>query len=165
MVIVIMVIKSIKDNDVDKSLAITKIYLLTKDLEKKYPNYKEWFLNKQVPESLNSIRRNIFFSIDGNKVTGVSCVKNYDDEKKLCTLFVDKDYRNCGIGDELIKKSIEFLGCSKPILTINSQEVKEFKNIIKKYNWNITDSISNLYNPGESEIIFNGKSDIKKRGL
>ena len=76
-----------------------KIYETTKYLENDYPNYKKWFIEKQLKEVLEG-RREILFLEENNEIIALACLKK--EENKICTLYVKEEYRNKGIGTELI---------------------------------------------------------------
>lgn len=63
----------------------------TQPLKTYYPNYEEWFLQKQIP-GLYQGTRDIFLSIDQNKIIGIANVKN-EEEKKICTLYITPSYQ------------------------------------------------------------------------
>ena len=134
------------------------IYQITDHLCKHYPRHREWYFSTQLPESINSDKRNILFVRDENnkdKIIAMSCLKN-DNEKKICTLYVLPEYRNKGIGTKLIEESMNWLGTTKPFATIANDNLKELIPIIKKYNWELVEVLNNVYNDFSHELCFNG---------
>ena len=121
---------------------IDEIYELTKEIENYYPNYKEWFYNKQIKEEN---RKTIYLRKD-NKIIGIVNLKK--DENKLCTIFIHKDYRNMGVSKILLDETFKYLETFKPYLTCNEKNLIFLNPIIKKYNWKKTGKL-------EKEIIFN----------
>ena len=79
--------------------------------------------------------REIVFCLNNDVPIGVVFLKNSKEEKKICTIYVEKTYRNIGIGTKLLLKSFAFLNTTKPLITMPEYKVKEFDNIIKNYNW------------------------------
>jgi hypothetical protein len=93
-----------------------------KEKEFLYPNFKKWF-NKILIENYNSPnKREIFICINKEKllinICGVMILKKYKKEKKICTLYIEKNFRNKKIGSQMIKKSFEYLETNKPLITI-----------------------------------------------
>lgn len=134
----------INDKDMFDELS-NEIYNLTSFLGKTYINYKKWFYDKQINGCLEG-KGNIFFiKNENNNIVAAFCVKNDLDEKKICTLYVDSNYRNMGYGSILFDKCFEYLGTNKPLITINKKHLSYFKYIINKYDFNLTNIIDNEY--------------------
>ena len=167
-------IESLKDytNLLDEeeflNLAI-QIYKVTNFMCKDYPNYKNWYFEKQL-SSIKDDERNIFFirnPKNKNEIIAVSSLKRNNEEKKICTLYVIKEFRGLGIGSKLIEKSLKWLNTKNPVFTFPDYKLEIFKPIIEKYNWELTEVIDNLYNEGIKELCFNGKTlnTIKKYNI
>ena len=97
-----------------------------KEKEFLYPNFKKWF-NKILIENYNSPnKREIFICINKEKllinICGVMILKKYKKEKKICTLYIERNFRNKKIGSQMIKKSFEYLETNKPLITIPEEE-------------------------------------------
>ena len=109
-----------------------------------YSDYKEWFYNKHIKEKN---RKTIY--IKNNCLIGIINLKK--EEKKICTIYVKEEYRRNGISDILLEEAFKYLGTMKPYITIHKDNLKYFKDIIKRYNWrkcgNINDEI--LFNKEE----------------
>lgn len=119
-----------------------------------YLKYQEWFFNKQLPETLNSSKRNILFVQDNSKIIAVSCLKKDSKEQKICTLYVTPSYREKGIGSMMLTKAMEWLETTKPYITIRDYKLAMFKLFIQKYNWELTEVIQ--VNSKEKEFCYNG---------
>lgn len=117
-----------------KSTDYHKIYQSLSDLEQIYHNiFKKWFYSKVVKN-----HRDIYVVIDQDKYIAVMILKNDHIESKICTLWVDSEYRNCGIGTQLIKKAINVLDCKKPKMSVNKVAYDTFKPLINKFGFDIT---------------------------
>ena len=134
-----------------------QIYNLTKHLNNSYPNYKDWFYNKQLKESLSPNRNILFVRNKNNQVVGVASLKNTKEEKKLCTLYIKKEYRNQKITTELIKESFEYLETTRPLITFSENKLSMFENIINKYNWELIQIEENIYTNDNREYCYNGR--------
>lgn len=62
-----------------------------------YPDYKNWFLNKQIPGIYDG-SRNIIIAHDEENILGFVSLKKENLEKKICTFYVSKIYRKNKIG-------------------------------------------------------------------
>lgn len=135
------------------------IYDATKSITSDYPNYRDWFYHRQIPGIFRS-SRDVLFVRDNDKIIAVSCLKKAPDEKKICTLYISKDYRGKHIGSSLIEESMNFLGTTRPLITFPDYEYKMFEPFIDKYNWNLTESVFGVYNK-RKELCFNGELNKK----
>lgn len=156
-------IESLKDyNNLSKEELIklaTKIYDIVDFISKDYPAHKNWYFNKQLPETIEGNNRNILFVRNPknyDEIISMACLKSDDEEKKICTLYVSDKYRGLGIGTMLIEQSINWLGTAKPLVTIAEYKLEMFRPIIEKYNWELIEVVSNLYNASHKELCFNG---------
>lgn len=134
-----------------------EIYQLTKHLNKIYPEYKEWYYNKQIKGCLDLNRNIIFIRNNEDNIIGISSLKKTEEEKKICTLFILEAYRNKGIKKILLEKSFEYLETEKPLITISEENLDIFKNTIKEYNWKLVEIIDGIYKSNNREFCFNGK--------
>ena len=140
--------------DVIKKL-IDEVLLISIQVKYDYPDYKNWFLNKQVTGLYDNTRNIIIAHIDG-KLVGFVSLKKTESEKKICTFYVEKRFRRNQIGLKLVEKSIEYLETEQPLITIPMDKLNEFIKIGNKYNWKVTNIIENLYRINNPEVIVNG---------
>lgn len=142
--------------NMDIDFLINNILRITVNAKKEYPNYANWFINKHIPGLYNG-NRDTIIAVDKNKqlIVGVCNIKK-GKEKKICTLYLDPSYRRNKLGDQLVRIAVEELECDKPLITMPSTSIGQFKNIIKTFDWQITDVVKNMYKDNTNEIIFNG---------
>lgn len=133
---------------------LNQVLIETIQYKSDYPDYEDWFWEKQV-RGLFDGYRDIIVAIKNGKVIGISNIKNTASEKKICTLTVDKKYRMKSVGSKLIDISIAILGVSNPVITMSIDKLSEFNKIIKKYNWVITGVKKDLYQEDVDEVIIN----------
>ena len=141
-------------DDLKGQQLLEKLYNVTKGLEPDYPNHYHWFHEKFCKE-LDGKVREIIFCLNNEVPIGVVFLKKSKEEKKICTIYVDKEYRNIGIGTHLLLKSFTFLNTTKPLITMPEYKVKDFEKIIRSYNWEKTEIIESCYSD-KNEVIFNG---------
>lgn len=133
---------------------LNQVLIETVKYKNDYPNYEEWFWDKQV-RGLFDGNRDIIVAIKNNKVIGISNIKNTSEEKKICTLTVDKRYRMKTVGSKLVDISTLMLGTTTPVITMSMDKLSDFSGIIKKYNWEITGVKKELYKEDVYEVIIN----------
>ena len=142
------------------------IYMITNFNCDDYPKYKKWYFTKQLPDTISCDERNILFvrnPQNKDEIISMACLKRNDKEQKICTLYVLDKYRNMGIGTKMIEESIKWLGTTKPFITLPDYKLEMFKPFIIKYNWELTEIVSNLYNNKTKEFCFNGTLTNSKK--
>lgn len=150
-------LSEMKNNSKNFSTAVYEIYRLTSYIHEQYPNHLEWFYGKCIPRVLDGTGEIIFY-LDGYQIIGVSILKNDSLEKKICTFMISEEYRKKGYSKLLLEDSFQFLGTTKPVITIPKFRIPEFQSIIDAYGWEQTEEITNYSSP---EYGFNTKL-IKK---
>ena len=142
-----------------------------------YPNFDEWFdkVLKEIEED-NTKREILFFTnIDnyGLQIEGIAILKNTEEEKKICYLYIFsfKDI------DNIFEEIYNYLGTETPLLTVEKeifenrykyilQPVNEEVRKRRKLNFNLTSIVPDKYVKGKTELIFNeiGKEPIDLKG-
>lgn len=132
-------------------------YSATDCLCQDYPKYFEWYWSKNFPRVFNGTGEIVVCIIDDN-IAGIASLKKINTEKKICTFFVVKEYRGQHVATKMLEYIFEYLGTSKPLITITDYKVLSFVPIIKKYNWKLTQITSKgYYNNASCEFVYNGK--------
>lgn len=131
-----------------------QLYYITDHLSQDYPQHKDWFFNKHIPQIGNG-REVIYITAYGN-ICGVAFLKNTVSEKKICTFYVAEYSRNIGIGSALLKASFGYLQTERPLISMPKYKVRFFLYYVYKYDWKITQILSNYYNNENDEVVFNG---------
>jgi len=143
---------------------------LTRDILNSYEGHYEWLQNKYFPGLLQGTR-GYSFAIDTNSkyyvktrrlgsmpvyvLAGCSLLKNEPDEKKLCCLFVDPQYRGQKIASTLIENSFELLETNKPVMTVSEQNLSQLQKLIDRYGFELTSVKESIYKPGVKEYYYN----------
>lgn len=152
-------IEKLSDYIADKEqyeILANQVYYLTDHLSSDYPKHYEWFFQKHLPFVGNG-EREVFFIRKYGNVCGVAFLKNTHEEKKICTFYVAEHGRNMGVGRNLMKASIDFLGTETPMITMTKEKVPHFIHFIKNYNWIITQIVDGYYVKDADEVVFNGQ--------
>ncbi len=145
-------------SDKNFSKAVLAIYLQTTYNNDQYPEYLKWFYTVNLPRILKG-KGDIIFYLDGLEVVSLATLKNTD-EKKICTLLVNEDYRKKGYSKQILEDSFEYLQTDTPLITIPTKRLDEFNKIIDAYNWKETSRTDEYYS---EEVIFNSPKTIKKK--
>jgi len=133
---------------------VDELYNITAHLETDYPNYKKWFYNIHINGCILGNRNTIFITYK-NKIVGLVNLKK-EEEVKISTIYVLEEFRNKNISNILLEQALNYLETTTPFITINQNKLFMFENIIKKYNWELTEIVSNYYKEGSIEYCFNG---------
>ncbi len=144
---------------VDAPLARSLLFHLQSflsDLALEYPFFCEWL--ETVFDELQLTDKRIvvlYCGINIFDIKGVAILKTTDAEKKICTLRVQKAFRNRGIGTILLKKSQELLAEKRPLITVSGIHLKEFAPFLKKNGFVLKNKVKSLYRRGSCEYFFN----------
>lgn len=133
---------------------IISILNITLPIKQEYPEYKNWFMNTHVPNL--GIKRNILFATYKNNIVGVVNIKSDEEEKKICTLYVEKGFRFRKVGTTLLNMAFNILETNKPLITISDSKIYDLKKFIVKNNWEVSQKLDNFYTYNNNEYVFNG---------
>ena len=142
---------------------------LTRDILDSYDGHWDWLQNKFFP-GLQEGKRGYSFAIDSDSkqiinlkrgvmpvyaLAGCALLKDEPDEKKLCCLFVDPNYRGQKIASKLVEDSFEVLKTNKPVMTVSQQNLNMLQKLIDRYGFELTSVKESVYKPGVKEYYYN----------
>lgn len=131
-----------------------------------YPNFRDWFAKTVMPE-ICTPRRHIYVAAPAtrqNTLAGIMILKNSWEEKKICTLFVDKAYRSRQLGTKLLDRAIETLGTERPVITVSAIHRAEFEGLFQKFGFAPYQGYSGYYREGVTEYAYNGPIEPYMQG-
>ena len=135
---------------------IAESYMITDWICKDYPLHCDHFYSKYVPCVFDG-EREIISCYIGGKIVATAFLKKDESERKISTLYVKPEYQRQGVATILIEKCFEWLGTTKPLITIADYKLDQFSGIIKKYAWKETQVLdAGYYNDHSREHVFNG---------
>jgi len=138
------------------------VLVLSMKVKDDYLDYRTWYQTIQIPGIYNGTR-NIIIAHIKERIVGFISLKKTSEEKKICTFYVEKNFRRNKIGMLLAAKAVEYLEEDKPLITIPLDKLNEFAHIAAKYYWQISDIKENLYRLNNPEVIVNG--ELKQENL
>jgi ASC-1-like (ASCH) protein/GNAT superfamily N-acetyltransferase len=139
------------------SQIVSESYNLTDWICDDYPQHFNWFYVKVLPEIFSG-RREIISCYFKNHIAGIAILKCDATERKICTLYVSKEFRDQGIGTLLMNESFKWLETTKPLISIADCKVKMFEKIIKNFDWQLTQVLDvGYYNDHSKEFVYNGE--------
>ena len=122
------------------------------NLRKCYPQFSEWYDSKILPNLDNDTRR-IFLATNNGEFSGALILKRTDEEKKVCTLFVnEKKNRHKNLGLDFLRIASEELETYKLPITI-SDEAKSYFFNSNSFNFQTKYVKENLYAKNMKEYI------------
>ena len=133
---------------------VEAVYLFLSDLCSEYSNFRQWYHDTVVPGLANG-ERLIYAVTDNDAIVAVLILK-YADEKKICTLRVAENHRHQGIASMLLTLAFRELQCTKPLITVSSYHIDEFKPLLEKSGFVLYAKYPNFYKWGITEYAFNG---------
>lgn len=134
--------------------AVRAVYEFLSDLCGEYNNFRQWYYGTVAP-GLASGKRLIYAVTDNETIIAVLILKNAD-EKKICTLRVAENYRHQGIASMLLNLAFRELQCTKPLITVSSYHIDEFKPLLEKNGFILYAKYPNFYKWGITEYAFSG---------
>lgn len=147
-------LSTFKNDSIIFNKLVEEILKVTLPVKKQYPNYKNWFLNKHIPQV--GINRETIIAVSKNTIVGVANTKCDNSEKKLCTLYIKEGFRFNKIGTTLLNMAFEILGTNKPMITISDDVIFYLRRFINKNNWELSEKLDNFYSYDHNEYVFNG---------
>ena len=132
-------------------------YSVTDFICKDYPKHFEWYWSKEIPRVFNGTGEIVICTINNN-VAAVAFLKKDATERRICTFLVVESYRGKYIATKMLEYAFRYLGTTKPLITIADYKLPMFEAIIKKYNWELTQTMNEgYYNNTSRELVYNGK--------
>lgn len=142
-----------------------EIFELTKPVTQNYPGYAEWFQKTFMLGLYKKERLYIVAQDLNNQLLGCALVKKTPQEEKLCTLFVDKKYRRCGIGRQLLAQTIKVLG-KRPLISVSDQSMPQMQPLLDEFGFHLSSQKKDVYRPNHTEFYFNDtRADAIQKGL
>ena len=129
---------------------------VTKATESIYPGAEKWFKEKFLDGLKRQERMYVVALNDDQTLAGFALLKNTEEEKKICTLFVASQFRRRGVGRQLIQQSITALG-TVPLITVSQQTLSQFSGLLKRCGFHLSAQKKGVYNPKDTEYYFNDK--------
>ena len=126
-----------------------------------YPKSRKWLFDKVIPD-VNSRKRKIIFLMDDTETIKKGCliIKDYPDEKKICTIWVNSKFKNEyeDIIRALIDRAIVNLKVDMPLVTLSSKckYLEIYDKIFKDYGFLLLDVKDDYYIKGIKEYCYNG---------
>lgn len=165
-------------NSMEYNISDERFYIQVRDLTKtianSYAEHFNWLDNKffkALREKNNNTRGysfavdyanfidfpygSLFDTVGTYKLAGCVLLKNEPEEKKLCCLFVDPNYRGQKIASKLIENSFELLNTTKPLMTVSQQNLGMLQKLIDRYGFELTSVKESIYKPGVKEYYYN----------
>ena len=152
---------------------LKKTFFNIQKIDERYPDFENWLekVYKEIDED-NSKREillltNFTSTILQMEIEGIVILKNTEEEKKICYLFLTYPY---SYREEMYDGIFEYLGTKTPIISMEKLIFKEkYLGFLKPYfpeneklNFKLTSIVPNKDVQGKTELIFNevGKDEI-----
>ena len=138
---------------------------LTKSINDTYPEQTKWFKEKFITGLQKKERMYIIAQDDDNTLAGCVLIKNTEEEKKICTLFVNPKFRRQGLGKQLMEQTLKELG-EHPLITVSSRNLSQLSHLLEQCGFHLSATKKGVYNSEDTEYYFNDKkADLIKDGL
>ena len=152
---------------------LKKTFFNIQKIDERYPDFENWLekVYKEIDEDNN--KREILLLTDFSSsslqmaIEGIVILKNTEEEKKICYLFLTYPY---SYREEMYDGIFEYLGTKTPIISMEKLIFKEkYLDFLKPYfpeneklKFRLTSIVPDKYVKGKTELIFNevGKDEI-----
>lgn len=145
-----------KLSPIEQKKYYNEIYLFLIKLNLEYPCFLNWYHKLFGSEFSLTQGREIILCRSGKTLAGVSILKKSAEEKKICTIRVDKRFQRLSIGKNLMELSFEWLESDKPLITVRKSMQSEFHNLFQYYGFNLEDQKRGYYRYFSTELSYNG---------
>lgn len=136
-------------NNCDRSLLLKDL----SDVSHLYPNFEGWLTFKFLG-NLPSGQRKLLVAHNGDHIVGYSLLKQTSQESKICTFYINEEYRGLGLGQELMTKSLQTLDSSDAFITVADERLEELSPLLKAKGFKLTSLVPNMYRSGSYEHIW-----------
>lgn len=116
-----------------------------------YPCFSNW--HKKVSKEIFTSKRSIVIILYCDKLAGFSILKHDSRENKICTFYINANFRKNSFGTILMKKSLDLL-CYNALITINERLIESFYPVLNKFRFNNIAIRDNYYRLGHREYFF-----------
>lgn len=139
-----------------KKIYKCEIYKFLCRLVFEYHGFQDWYQGLFTEKSELKYNREIIICEDQFRIIGVAIIKKDMQEKKICTLRVAREYRNQGIGHNLVEMCLQQLNTDKPMITLHKSKFNQFQKLLSYYDFKLEQTQKHYYSIFSTELVFNG---------
>lgn len=146
-----------KINDYESKDDVKK---LLHHLNDSYPNFNEWF-----DKNYSTLKkdRKIISIFSKCILIGAVLTKEDEEESKICSFYISEEYRGYGIGDLIMKITLNLFKNDEVMLTVSNENYHSLSKFLNKYKFKIVKKVQNLYIKKEYEyFLITKKSSMFK---
>ena len=152
---------------------LKKTFFNIQKIDERYPDFENWLEKVYKEIDKDNSKREILLLTNFTstflqmEIEGIAILKNTEEEKKICYLFLTYPY---SYREEMYDGIFEYLGSKTPIISMEKLIFKEkYLGFLKPYfpeneklNFKLTSIVPDKYVKGKTELIFNevGKDEI-----
>ncbi len=133
------------------------LYRFLFKLNFEYRGFSRWYDGLFLSNYELNPEREIIICEVNYQLAAVSILKNQFNEKKICTLRVAKQFRNNGIGHELMELSFDVLNTAAPMITLGKSKFNQFESLLDYYGFRLEQVEKHYYNVLNTELVYNGQ--------
>ena len=145
-----------------KPIYFKQIFNYLRTLVFEYYGFERWYQGLFCSDYRMQEGRDIIICEEDWMIAGISIIKNLNDEKKICTLRVAKEYQHQGIGHHLVEMSFKELQTEKPMITLHKRKLNQFEHLLQYYDFELEQTQKNYYKIFSTELVFNGSLPRKQ---
>lgn len=141
---------------IEKPIYYEMIFQFVRKLSWEYPDFLKWYKKLFKNENKLKPEREIIVCESNFMIAGLAILKSDSQEKKICTLRVDKRFQRQGIGTKLVELSLEWLEEDLPIITMHKFKQNQFAPLLNYYGFKLEQTQPHYYSIFSTEYVYNG---------
>lgn len=143
------------------------IAALVAPINETYAGHNKWLREKFFPGLKDGSRKIIIAQDETGYLAGAALLKDTEEEKKICCLFVRETCRGNGIATRLMQESLTALNTDKPLLTVSDKNYPQLKRLLELYGTKFSYRKRGAYKADDTEYYFNNAAteDLKEKIL
>lgn len=118
-----------------------------------YPDFSIWW-NFTFRRGLSSGQRKIVLAHYGDQIVGVALLKKNMHESKICTFYIAPDFREMGVGGELMDLALETLDSNNTFITVSDERQRQLAPLLSSRGFILVNSVDGLYRSKSSEHFY-----------
>jgi ribosomal protein S18 acetylase RimI-like enzyme len=121
--------------------ALARVFDLLQPISEIYNNFDQWYWDTFVT-GLSEGNRSAYVLMDSQAISGILLLKHDLVERKVCTLWVDPNFRRRGIASLLMSHALSIMPPGKIGLSVSDGSLGQFCNILNEFDFVLTSAHS-----------------------
>jgi ribosomal protein S18 acetylase RimI-like enzyme len=139
--------------EVVSKMNFSALYLFLAEVAPLYPHFDAWF-NFTFRRNVASGERQIALAHHGAHIIGAALLKKTPAEHKICTFYINSDYRNMNVGHDLMDLALATLNSDDAVITVSAERNAELSPLLTAKGFSIYQSMAGYYRQASTEHFY-----------